>query len=102
MHLPELKANYSPGQYFRHIDGGYYQYEKSVFFADDQDELVIYKHLWPFDESTWARRYSEFKDKFTPVSVEDFNKARQMDRLTLQKLIQHTKANRRAKKNNNQ
>lgn len=102
MHLPALQSDYESGQYFRHIDGGYYMYEKSVLFADDQDELVIYKHLWPFEESSWARRYTEFKQKFMPVSVEDFNKAKQMDRLTLQKLIEHTRNNRRNKKNNNQ
>lgn len=95
MHLPDLKATYMPGQLFRHIDGGYYIFEKSVLFADDQDELVIYKHLWPFEESGWARRYSEFKEKFSPISFEDFQKAKQMDRLTLQKLIEHTRTVRR-------
>ncbi len=99
MNLPELKANYVLGQLFRHMDGGYYMFEKSVLFADDQDELVIYKHLWPFDESSWARRYSEFKDRFTPITIEDFNKAKQMDRVTLQKLIEHTRTVRRQSKN---
>lgn len=51
MKLQKLQADYPEGQLFRHIDGGYYQFEKSVYFADDQDELVIYKHLWPFEVS---------------------------------------------------
>jgi len=95
MNLPILKADYERGQLMRHVDGGYYQYEKSVLFADDQDELVIYKHLWPFEESDWARRYSEFKEKFTPITLEDFNQAKQIDRETLQKQIAESKANRR-------
>jgi hypothetical protein len=98
MNLPELKSDYEPGQLLRHIDGGYYQYEKSVLFADDQDELVIYKHLWPFDESEWARRYTEFKEKFTPITLEDFNKAKKVERETLQKQIEETRTNRRKAK----
>jgi hypothetical protein len=98
MNLPELKSDYEPGQLLRHIDGGYYQYEKSVLFADDQDELVIYKHLWPFDESEWARRYTEFKEKFTPITLEGFNKAKKVERETLQKQIEETRTNRRKAK----
>jgi hypothetical protein len=101
MNLPTLQASYEPDQLLRHIDGGYYQYEKSVLFADDQDELVIYKHLWPFEESNWARRYSEFKDKFTPITVEDFQKAKQVEREVLQKQIEETRTNRRKAKQAN-
>jgi hypothetical protein len=101
MNLPSLQANYEPNQLFCHIDGGYYQYEKSVLFADDQDELVIYKHLWPFDESTWARRYNQFKDKFTPITMEDFQKAKQIDREVLQKQIAENKSNRRKSEQEN-
>lgn len=98
MNLPNLNCSYLNGQLFRHIDGGYYQFEKSVYFADDQDELVIYKHLWPFDESTWARRYNEFKDKFTPINFEDLYAAKQIKREDLQKQIQENKTNRRQTK----
>lgn len=98
MNLPDLKSNYQPGQLLRHIDGGYYMYEKSVLFADDQDELVIYKHLWPFEVSDWARRYSEFKEKFTPITVEDFNQAQKVDRVVVQKQIETTRTNRRNSK----
>ena len=97
MKLQELQANYPEGQLFRHIDGGYYQFEKSVYFADDQDELVIYKHLWPFEVSQWARRYSEFKDKFTPITYEDLYRAKQVNRETLQQEIANNKANRKKK-----
>ncbi|MBC7475662.1 MAG: DUF1653 domain-containing protein [Candidatus Sericytochromatia bacterium] len=98
MNLPNLNCAYKPGQLFRHIDGGYYQYEKSVLFADNQDELVIYKHLWPFDESHWARRYQEFKARFTPISLEILNEAKQTKREYLQEQIEETRTNRR--KNN--
>jgi hypothetical protein len=95
MNLPKLNSTFENGQLFRHIDGGYYQYEKSVLFADDQDELVIYKHLWPFDESTWARRYNQFKSKFTPITLSEFQKAKEIDREVLQKQIAENKKNRR-------
>lgn len=99
LNLPVLKANYISGQFFRHIDGGYYQFEKSVLFADDQDELVIYRHLWPFQESEWARRYNEFNEKFTKITAEDFHLALQVDREVLQSQIEQTRtARRNAKK----
>lgn len=97
--LPNLQCDYPQGQLLRHIDGGYYQFEKSVLFADDQDELVIYKHIWPFEESTWARRYSEFKDRFTPINFEDLYQAKQIKREVLQQQIQDAKTNRRQTKN---
>lgn len=95
MNLPKLNCSYKPGQLFRHMDGGYYQYEKSVLFADDQGELIIYKHLWPFDESQWARRYQEFKARFTPITVEVFNEAKEIKREILQAQIEETRTNRR-------
>ncbi len=101
MDLPILKSPYKKGQLFRHMDGGYYEYEKSVLFADDRDELVIYKHLWPFDESQWARRYDEFKERFTPISLEDLNKAKLVGREALQQQIEKTRTNRRAAKLDN-
>lgn len=99
MNLKPLACIHKQGQLFRHIDGGYYEFEKSVLFADDQDELVIYKHLWPFEVSSWARRYNEFKDKFTPITQEDLNAAKQIPREQLQKQIEDTRTARRAKAN---
>ena len=98
MNLPPLNAPYAPGQLFRHMDGGYYEYDKSVLFADDQDELVIYKHVWPFEESTWARRYSEFKARFTPILPEDLAAAKAMDRQAVQNGIEQTRTARRLAK----
>lgn len=95
MNLPTLNAPYAHGQLLRHMDGGYYQYDQSVLFADDQDELVIYKHIWPFEESVWARRYSEFKDRFTPITADDLATAKAMDRQTVQDQIEQTRSARR-------
>ena len=95
MNLPTLNAPYAHGQLFRHMDGGYYEYDKSVLFADDQDELVIYKHVWPFEESSWARRYSEFKARFTPIAAADLDAAKAMDRQVLQVSIEQTRNARR-------
>lgn len=98
MELKPLTSNYPAGQLFRHTDGGYYQFEKAVLFADDQDELIIYKHLWPFEVSDWARRYSEFKEKFTPITEQDFTEVKKIARETLQKQIEDTRTARRAAK----
>lgn len=98
MNLPALLSQFEQGQLFRHTDGGYYQYEKSVYFTEDQDELVIYKHIWPFEESEWARRYSEFKDKFTPITFEDLYAAKKVVREVLQKQIRDNKAKRKQAK----
>lgn len=98
MELKPLLCTYDSGQLLRHIDGGYYQFEKSVLFADDQDELVIYKHLWPFEVSDWARRYSEFKEKFTPITEQDLTEVKKMPREDLQKQIEDTRTARRAAK----
>lgn len=99
MNLKPLECTHTEGQLFRHIDGGYYQFEKSVLFADDQDELVIYTHLWPFEVSSWARRYNEFQGKFTPITEDDLNTAKQIPREVLQQQIEETRTARRAKNN---
>ena len=98
MVLPELKVNFKAGQLFRHTDGGYYQYQKSVYFADDQAELVIYEHIWPFERSEWARRAHEFMAKFSPISESDLELAQKEPREKLQEQITQTRNARRAKK----
>lgn len=95
LNLPVLKATYQPGQLFRHMDGGFYQFEKSVLFADDQEELVIYQHLWPFENSQWARRYKEFKERFTPITDDEFNEVKTRNREDLKQEIETTRNNRR-------
>lgn len=45
-----------------------------------------------------ARRYSEFKDKFTPITYEDLYRAKQINRETLQQEIAAHKADRKNKK----
>jgi hypothetical protein len=97
MKVKNLESNYQENQYFKHIDGGYYMFEKAVLFADDNDELVIYKHMYPFEVSSWARRYSEFKQKFTPISREEFETAQEIDRSVLQQRIAENKKLRRSK-----
>jgi len=45
-----------------------------------------------------ARRYSEFKDRFTPITYEDLYHAKQVSREVLQQQIETTRTNRRNKK----
>ena len=94
--MKTLSVNYSKGQLFQHVDGGFYKFEKSVWFADDEDELVIYQHVWPFTKSTWARRSSEFLAKFTPIEKHVLDGARKTKKEIFQAKIAENKKQRRA------
>lgn len=96
--LKPLLIKYTKGQLFRHIDGGYYKFQKSVLFADDQDELVIYRHVWPFQPSDWARRSNEFVERFTPITKDDLIEAKKEKRKDLQERIENQRNMRRAAK----
>jgi hypothetical protein len=89
-------VTYPTGQLFQHIDGGFYKFEKSVWFADDGDELVIYAHIWPFPVMESARRADEFLVKFTPITEQDLAKAQETPREEFQLEIRAHKAERRA------
>ena len=91
-----FSVTYPTGQLFQHIDGGFYKFEKSVWFADDGDELVIYAHIWPFPVMESARRADEFLAKFTPITQEDWNKAQETSREEYQLKIRAHKAERKA------
>lgn len=95
----EFNVKYQTGQILQHIDGGFYKFEKSVWFADDEDELVIYAHIWPFPIIESARRASEFLLKFTPVSNEYFEKAQETSCDQFQLQIRENKKQRREKTN---
>jgi hypothetical protein len=101
MKLQPFEAKFEKGQYFRHVDGGYYQFDKSIYFADDQNELVVYRHVWPFEPSDWGRKAHEFLAKFKPISEVEFLKVSSQSeeqRLALQAEITQSKQKRRDKK----
>lgn len=91
-----FSVTYPSGQLFQHIDGGIYKFEKSVWFADDDDELVIYTHIWPFPVIESARRADEFLAKFNPIKEGDLAKAQETAREEFQLKIREHKAKRRS------
>lgn len=67
-------VNYESGQIFQNVYGGFYQFEHSVWFNDE--ELAVYKHIWPFEISELTARHAEeFLTKFKPVSQADLQEA---------------------------
>jgi hypothetical protein len=101
MKLQPFQAKFTHGQYFRHIDGGYYQFDKSIYFADDQNELIVYRHVWPFEPSEWGRRVSEFLKNFKPIDEAEFlsvSSQSEEERIKLQEAIAQSKQTRRNKK----
>lgn len=58
------------GRIYQHKYGGIYQVE-DVEVVDDE-LMVIYSHLWPFDRRTYKRPYAEWTaDRFTLLTHEE-------------------------------
>jgi len=85
-------------QYFRHLDGGVYRFVAHARSADNEDEVVVYEHLWPFDQSLWVRNRAEFQTRFT--TIDEFTARLEMkrDRVQAQAAVTTAKAARRAAK----
>lgn len=86
-----------PGQLVRHQDGGIYRYHSTALHTDDQTELVIYEHVWPFDAGQlWARPAHEWPSRFTPITTKELRDAQRQDRVTAQAAVTNAKVARRA------
>lgn len=61
---------------YKHRYGGIYSIDfKSVLSTVDKTELVVYTHVWPFEQTTWARPASEFNDgRFTEINEAEVSK----------------------------
>ena len=85
-------------KYFRHLDGGLYRFVAHARSADSEGEVVVYEHLWPFDQSLWVRNRAEFEARFTPVDEVTVKRAMKQDRTQAQELVNAAKVARRAKR----
>lgn len=72
---------------FRHNDGGLYQFLDNGRDSRDGSPVVIYKHLWPFEQGMWSRPQAEWASRFTPISEAEVLTAMQGDRVALQQSI---------------
>ena len=82
--------------YFRHIDGGLYRFIAHARSADDESEVVVYEHLWPFDPGVWIRKRTEFEARFAPTDEMNVKRAMKQDRGEAQAQVRAAKAARRA------
>jgi hypothetical protein len=85
-------------QYFRHIDGGLYRFVANARSADDAGDVVVYEHLWPFEQGLWVRKRSEFEARFSSVDEITVKRAMKEDRAEAQVHVNAAKALRRAAK----
>lgn len=62
-------------QIYQHRYGGVYIVDDVATHTTTKERLVIYSHIYPFDQIAWARPYDEWCDgRFRPltaVEVED-------------------------------
>ncbi|MBU9200271.1 DUF1653 domain-containing protein [Burkholderia multivorans] len=85
------------GQLVRHQDGGIYRFHSRARHTDDQADLIIYEHVWPFTpDQVWARPAHEWSSRFTPITNEDLREAQKQPRAEAQAAITNAKAMRRA------
>lgn len=61
--------------FFRHTDGGMYEVLMTANSSTDVSPVVVYKHWWPFLPSVWTRPLSEWHDRFTPITLEEYGDA---------------------------
>jgi hypothetical protein len=85
-------------KYFRHLDGGLYRFVAHARSADSDGEVVIYEHLWPFDQSLWVRNRAEFEARFTAVDEVTIKRSMREDRTQARDRVNLAKAARRANK----
>jgi hypothetical protein len=85
-------------QYFRHLDGGLYRFVAYARSADNEKDVVVYEHLWPFTQGLWVRDRAEFEARFTASDEMSLKRAMKQDRGEAQVQVNAAKAARRAKK----
>ena len=58
-------------QYVEHKHGGLYRVLACGTYTTDKAELVVYDHIYPFEQKTWIRPLSEWTpDRFRNVTYE--------------------------------
>jgi hypothetical protein len=85
-------------QYFRHVDGGLYRFVANARSADDAGDVVVYEHLWPFEQGLWVRKRGEFEARFQPIDEVTLRRETKHDRAEAQERVNAAKALRRAAK----
>ncbi len=78
---------------YQHRYGGIYVVANIATHTTTKEQLVIYMHVYPFDESTFARPIEEWTDdRFRQISHDEFDKLMCRDRTEFQIEITTAKA----------
>lgn len=81
--------------YVQHRYGGVYQFVGHATDTSTGQEVVVYAHVWPFDDKLFTRPSSEFYDgrfiRLTDLEFIELKKAYSTEQM--QNSIKHNKAN---------
>jgi hypothetical protein len=77
--------------HYKHKYGGIYDFITEAIHADDKSMMVVYKHIYPFEEKMYVRKKEEFYDKFNPISEQQYLSEINRDRIQFQKIISENK-----------
>lgn len=79
-------------QIYQHRYGGVYIVDDVATHTVTKERLVIYSHIYPFDQVAWARPYDEWCDgRFTSITAERVEELLAKDRETFQREITEAK-----------
>ncbi|HTE43009.1 MAG TPA: DUF1653 domain-containing protein, partial [Steroidobacteraceae bacterium] len=85
-----------PDRYFRHTDGGLYRFVAYARSADTTKDVVVYEHLWPYDQGLWVRDREEFEARFDGIDADVVEAEMQLKQSDAQAKVSSAKAARRA------
>lgn len=80
-------------QIYQHRHGGLYIVDSIATHTDTKQRLVIYTHLYPFEQYTWARPIEEWtEERFRPVTGKEYSELTKKDRIEFQLEIGKSKS----------
>ena len=78
-------------EYYINVYGGLYQFISEATNTEDKNIMIVYKHIYPFEEKTYVRRKDEFYEKFKQISEQDLMSELSKDKQTFQNMITENK-----------
>lgn len=80
-------------EHYQHRHGGVYQVVGVATHTGTKERLVIYDHVYPFEDHTWARPLSEWtEERFRLLTGEETVTLLNRDRETFKQEITEAKA----------
>lgn len=80
-------------EHYQHRHGGIYQVLDVATHTDTKQRLVIYSHIYPFEDHTWARPIEEWtEERFRHLQAQETITLLNRDRETFKKEITEAKA----------